>query len=303
MSLAVTVLGSGSATPTTKRFPSAQVMHHAGRCFLIDCGEGTQIQFRHYGIRFSRLDAIFISHLHGDHYFGLPGLVNTLSLLGRTKPLSLVAANELLDILEMQFKVAQTKLAFKLNFIPLQSQGKQLVFENKTLEVYSFPLIHRIPTCGFIFQEKQLPLCIKRSFIHQYYPEISEIQRIKNGADFILPNGDILKNADITEIRQKESSYVYCSDTQFNVDIISNFESPDLIYHEATYGDDKKDQAHIKYHSTARQAAEIARLCNAKKLMIGHFSARYDNIDDILKEAQTVFPNTISAIEGETTNI
>lgn len=303
MSLAVTVLGSGSATPTTKRFPSAQVIHHAGRCFLIDCGEGTQIQFRNLGIRFSRLDAVFISHLHGDHYFGLPGLINTLSLLGRTRPLSLVAAPELIDILDLQFKVAQTKLGFKLNFTSLLPLGKSLVFENQSIEVFSFPLMHRIPTCGFVFNEKQMPICIKRSFINRYFPEISEIQKIKNGADFTLPSGDIIPNAEITEIRQKQTSYVYCSDTQFDSSIVNYFHAPDLLYHEATYADDKKDQANLKFHSTARQAAEIAQLCKAKKLMIGHFSARYDNVDLLLKEAQLVFPETIAAIEGNTITV
>lgn len=299
----VTILGSGSAMPTTLHNPPSQLVDVNEKLFMIDCGEGTQLQMRKYKTRMSKLHSIFISHLHGDHIFGLPGLISTLSLLGRTGELNIYAHKEIELLLNPLLRYLGKHLSFPINLIPLQSKGHELIFENRSLRVYSFPLKHRIETSGFLFEEKESPRHIIRDMIDFYNIPVRQIQQIKLGEDFVTSEGQVIKNEILTYPSTPPRKYAYCSDTAFSPEIVPHIANADALYHEATFAESELARAKETFHSTAPQAAEIAKEANVKKLIIGHFSSRYNQLDQLLSEAQGVFPNTELAVEGKTVEL
>jgi ribonuclease Z len=297
MQFALTILGSSSALPTSTRYPSAHLLNVNERFFLIDCGEGTQMQLRKYKFRFSRINHIFISHLHGDHYFGIFGLLSSFSLLGRTNPLYIYAHSEMENILNFHFK--HFPLGFKVIFHPLNENKAELIFEDKQLTVTSFPLKHRIPSNGFLFKEKQKERNIKKDLIEYYKLSIKDILRIKRGEDFISDEGTLIPNKHLTNPAPVPRSYAYCSDTSFFPQIAINIGSCDLLYHESTFAENFKHNAKETGHSTAKQAAEIAKVSNSKKLILGHFSSRYKDLSIFEAEAREIFQDSYLAVEGQ----
>jgi ribonuclease Z len=298
MAIEVTILGSGSATPTLNRNPTAQFLQIDGKCLLIDCGEGTQMQLMKYQLKSNKIDTILISHLHGDHYFGLPGLLSSMHLMGRTAALKLIAPPELEQILMEQFHVSQTDLNYEIEFKATQTQTSEIVAENNSFTIESFPLHHRIPCTGYIIKEKEKPRNIRQDIVEMYKPEMSQFKAIKAGADLVLPSGQIIPNKLITNDPPKAVNYAFCSDTapselvfQFLVDI-------DCLYHEATFDEAFVNRAKETFHSTAKQAALVAKKARVKQLIIGHFSSRYRDIDALLNEAQSIFPKTRAAFDG-----
>ncbi len=268
--------------------------------FLIDCAEGTQLQMRKYSVKFQRISGIFISHLHGDHYLGLIGLIQTMHLLGRTKELHVYANEQLKEIIELNNKVSETYLKFPLKFHPLTYTEKSLLYEDSKCKIYSFPLKHRIPTCGFLFEEKEKSRNIIESKIRKYNIPTAYINGIKNGANFELEDGTIIPNKELTSNPAKPKKYAFCSDTVYQEKVAEYIMNCDLIYHEATFLSDMKTRAKETFHSTALQAAQIAKKAKAKQLALGHFSVRYKGVKGFLEEATTVFPRTILAEDGLT---
>ena len=295
----VQILGCGSALPTTMHNPSSQLVDVNGKLFMIDCGEGTQLQMRKLGARMGKLHSIFISHLHGDHVFGLPGLISSLGLLGRTAELTIYAHQEIEQFLNPILNFFCKTLSYKVNLILLRRKGFNLIYENKSICIYSFPLKHRIATSGFLFKEKEKQKHIKREMIDFYNIPIREINDIKSGADFTTHEGEIIPNERLTTPADPQRTYAYCSDTVYDESVVSYIKGVDVLYHEATFAESELARATKTGHSTARQAAEIAKLAEVKKLVIGHFSSRYTNLNPLLEEAQAVFPNTELAKEGK----
>lgn len=295
----VQILGCGSALPTTKHNPSSQLVDVNGKLFMIDCGEGTQLQVRKVGARLGKLHSIFISHLHGDHLFGLPGLISTLGLLGRTADLTIYAHQELEQFLTPMLNFFCKQLSYKVRLVLLKRKGYNLIYENRSICIYSFPLKHRIATSGFLIKEKEKLRHIKREMIDFYKIPIREINNIKAGADFTTPAGEIIPNERLTTPPTPSRSYAYCSDTAYDESIIPHIKGVDLLYHEATFAESELMRAEKTGHSTARQAGEIAKLAEVKKLVIGHYSSRYKDLNPLLKEASAVFPNTELAYEGK----
>lgn len=294
----ITVLGASSAIPTKDRFPTSQVLSCYGRHYLIDCGEGTQIQLRKYKISFQRIDRIFISHLHADHFLGLPGLLSTMDLLGREREIHIHAFEELNVFMEGFLKTTYNGFRFQVHYHPLEKKQVGTVFENNHIEVSTFPVKHSIPCQGFLFKEKTKLPNIQKGVIEKYQPGIEEIHQIKQGHDLVLSDGTIINNAELVTPPPSPRSYAFVTDTAYNETIIPYIEKADLLYHEATFADDMITRAKSTLHSTAKQAGEIAKKAMVKKLMIGHYSVRYEDIDILLKETQTVFENTICAVEG-----
>jgi len=295
----LTILGSSSAVPTSKRNLTAHVLNVHERFFLIDCGEGTQIQLRRNKIRFGKINHIFISHLHGDHIFGLFGLISTFNLLNRDKNLHIYAHSELENILKRHIEYFERNLSFEIIYHHINPKLNETIFEDSKLTVETIPLKHRIPCCGFLFKEKPHLKNIKKNFIEKYAIPIAQIQKIKEGDDFVTESGKIIPNAEITLPQFKQRSYAYCTDTAYYEKIIPIINNVDLLFHESTYANNLKKQAKETFHSTAEQAATIAKKANAGKLLIGHFSARYKDIADLINEARSVFENTIAAEDGE----
>jgi len=304
MPFELTILGTSSALPTSNRYPTAQVLHVLGRFFLVDCGEGTQTQMRKYKIGFSKINHIFITHLHGDHIFGLIGLISTMTLLGRIKDLHLYAHSELQKYLSAQIQFLYTEeLTFKIIYHPLNFKKEQKIYEDSKVTVYSFPLVHRIPTCGFRFEEKApLPNLIAAK-IDEYQIPIRDRQRIKEGGDFLTRDGQLISNAELTKSNHQPRSFAFCSDTRFDESYIESVRNVDLLYHEATFANDNSDLAKSTYHSTGTDAATVAKKANVGKLIIGHFSARYKDHTIIVKEAQEGFANTEAISEGDVISI
>ena len=298
MQFEIKILGSSSALPSSTRMPSAQMVLYNKTPYLIDCAEGTQMQMRKFSIPFGRLKNIFISHLHGDHFYGIFGLISSLNLLGRKQDLHIYAPAQLEEIISSLHKINGDELKYKLIFHSLNSNGKNLIFENKNLEVYSFPLKHSKQVWGFLFQEKEKPRNIKKEAIEKHNLSISQIVKLKNGEDIIDENGILIKNQELTYAASIPRSYAYCTDTIPVRNLDKYISNVDLLYHEATFGNDLADVAKQTLHSTASEAGEIAKLVSAKKLVIGHFSVRYKNMNHLLKEAQEVFENTIIAEDG-----
>jgi ribonuclease Z len=303
MTFSLTVLGSSSALPTENRFPTAHVLNVHERFFLIDCGEGAQIQLRRFGnIKYSKLNDIFISHLHGDHIFGLFGLISSLDLMGRTADLNIYAHNDLKEILDHHAKYFWENISYNIVFHPVNPSVNKIVYEDAYMTVETVPLRHRIPTCGYLFREKTPQRNIYKDFITEYNIPIENIVRIKNGEDFVTDAGERIPNEQLTYLPYASRSYAFCSDTMYSEKIIEIIEGVDLLYHEATFLNDMQAMAQATSHSTTVEAGEIARRANVKRLLIGHFSSRYDSnmLAQFQKEVQYVFPNSDIVQEGMT---
>ncbi len=293
------ILGCGSALPTMRHYPSSQVLNVRDKLFMIDCGEGAQLQFRKSRLKFSRLNHVFISHLHGDHCFGLPGLVSTLNLLGRTTDLHIYSPEGLERLLRPVWNFFNRQMTYKVVFHEFGTRASAQIFEDRSLTVTTLPLQHRIPCCGFLFAEKPSPNHIVREMIDFYRIPFHEINRIKNGADYVAPDGTVILNARLTRPAAPPRRYAYCSDTAYLPGLAARLAGVDLLFHEATFAEADKARAAETFHATAVQAAALARDAGAKQLVIGHFSARYDNENALLQEATAVFPDTRLARELE----
>ena len=293
------ILGCGSALPTTKHNASSQVVRIGNKQFMIDCGEGTQLQLRRSHLHFSFINHIFISHLHGDHCFGLIGLISTFGLLGRTAPLHIYADKMLQTLLQPQLAFFCRELKYQIIFHEIDATKHALIYEDNSITVHTLPQKHRIPCCGFLFKEKPKKRHIRRDMIDAY--NIPEYKRrgIKDGEDYITPDGEIIPNARLTTDASPSRSYAYCSDTLPCPENTEYIKDCDILYHEATFATKEKERAKATFHSTASQAAEIALQANVKKLIIGHFSSRYDDDNELLTEAKDVFANTELATEGK----
>lgn len=293
----VTILGCGSALPTRRHNGSAQIVNVREKYFLVDCAEGTQVFLRENRVHLNRMNHVFISHLHGDHCFGLMGLISTQNLLGRIAPLHIYGSEALESLFRPHINYFCPNLTFDVTFHPVDTHAHAVVYEDNSLTVYSIPLKHRIRCCGYLFREKPLKPHMRQGVIQQYDIPTWQINNIKAGEDFTLPNGEVVPNHLLTTPANLPRSYAYCSDTLYKPDIVPMLTDVNLLYHEATYADDNAALATKYFHSTARQAATIARDANVGKLLIGHFSQRYDDENILLQEAQTVFPNTMLAHE------
>jgi ribonuclease Z len=294
----LTILGTSSALATSERFPSAHVLNAHERLFLIDCGEGTQLQLRKNKIRLGKINHIFISHLHGDHVFGLYGLLSSLSLMGRKTPVHLYAPENFKNILCSHLNDFDIHLSFEIDFIPLTGKNPVKILDDKYLTATSFPLQHRIQAFGFLFREKESDRNIIKESILKYNIPSVRIPAIKKGEDFITRDGTVIKNDDITVPPPEPLSYAYCSDTKYFERLPSFVKGVSLLYHEATFDKTMDELASLTGHSTTLDAARTALKANAGKLIIGHFSARYKNISSLVEEARTLFPNTFAAVEG-----
>lgn len=292
------ILGCGSALPTTRHMATSQVISLRDKLYMIDCGEGTQVQMRKMRIRFSKLNHIFISHLHGDHCFGLPGLLSTLGMLGRSGELVIHGPKEIENFLNPILSSFCRDLPYAIRINPVNPDKSELIWEDRSLKVSSIPLKHRLPTSGFLFEEKQKDAHIIKDMIDFYQVPVKEIPRIKQGADFTTEAGEVVANNRLTRPANPPKRYAYCSDTAYYEKIIPIIHGVDLLYHEATFGETDAKRAKETFHSTARQAAEIARKAEVKKLIIGHYSARYEDNSFLQKEAAAIFTDTILGNEG-----
>lgn len=296
----VTILGCGSALPTTRHFASAQVVNLREKLFMIDCGEGAQMQLRRSRLKFSRLNHIFISHLHGDHCFGLMGLISTFGLLGRTAKLHIYAPAPLDQLLQPQLDYYCAGMDYQVEVHTIDTTRFTPVYEDRSVTVYTLPLRHRIACCGFLFREKPtLPHIIREKIDFYQVPEYA-INQIKNGADWTTPDGEVIPNRYFTRPSEPARSYAYCSDTCYLPELQEHLKNVDLLFHEATFGKDLEKRAQETFHTTAEQAATLARDSQAGRLCIGHFSARYEDETPLLHEAREIFPNTILARENLT---
>ena len=292
------ILGCGSALPTLKHNASSQLIEMRGKCFMVDCGEGAQMQFRRSHIHFSKLNAIFISHMHGDHCFGLMGLLSTLGMLGRTSKLRIYAPKEYAILFRQQVEFFMQTMEYEMEMIPVETEKQQIIYEDHSLTVETVPLQHRVPCCGFIFREKPTLPHIRRDMIDYYGIPVSQINNIKNGADWTNEDGDIIPNARLVQPADSPRSYAYCSDTRFVPGLKEKVKGVTVLYHESTYTSDQEDRAKIYYHSTARQAATIAAGAGVGTLLLGHYSARYNDEQVLLEEAKAVFDHSILSQEG-----
>ena len=292
------ILGCGSALPTTRHFATSQVVNLRDKLFMIDCGEGAQMQLRKSRLKFSRLNHIFISHLHGDHCFGLMGLISTFGLLGRTAELHIHSPKGLEELLAPMLNFFCHTLAYKVIFPEFDTRQASVIYEDRSMTVTTIPLQHRIPCCGFLFAEKTRPNHIIRDMIDFYKVPVYELNRIKNGADYITPEGEVIANARLTRPSDPPRRYAYCSDTIFRREIAEQISGVDLLFHEATFAESELARAKETYHTTAAQAGRIAVEAGVRRLVIGHFSARYEDENVLLKEASAIFPDTILAKEN-----
>lgn len=293
MKTTLTILGCGSALPTRKNFPTAQILEIRDKQFLIDCGEGTQIRMRQMGVKTNRLGHIFISHLHGDHCFGLIGLISSFGMLNRTAELHIHAQVDLEKILTPLLQYFCKELPFNVIFHTINPRKHELIYEDRSLQVFSIPLKHRVPCCGFLFEEKPRERHILREMIDFYHIPTWRIPKIKQGEDFTTEEGEIIPNLQLTTASDLPKRFAYCSDTAYSPKIIPIIKEVDCLYHESTFMDGEMIRSNQTEHSTARQAAEIAKKANVKKLIIGHYSARYNNQNELLNEAKEVFENTV----------
>lgn len=298
MKFEVTILGCGSATPTLRHWPTSQLVNHNEHYFLFDCGEGAQLQLRRYNIKFQRINHVFITHLHGDHCLGLPGLLSTMHLLGRTKDLHVYANAALQEAIEIQLRVSHSRLRFHLQWHPLSYDEPQIIMENDKLQVRSFPLNHRVPCCGFVISEKPKPRNMIPEMIEKYTIPFVRIRQIKTGADYILDDGTVIPNADLTFDPSEPKSYAFCTDTAFAQKTIDAVRGVDLLYHEATFLEKDRQRAYDTFHSTASDAARVAKEAGVGKLIIGHYSARYQDLNPFLEEAEAGFKPVLLANEG-----
>ncbi|HEU4718012.1 MAG TPA: ribonuclease Z [Bacteroidia bacterium] len=294
----VTILGCSSATPTSKRFPTAQLLNMAERFFLIDCGEGTQIQLRRYHIRFQRINHIFISHLHGDHYLGLMGLLSSFHLLGRKTKLNIYHPEGLKEIIDIQLNYSGTVFNYEIEW-HVHPETDGIIFEDTLLTVETIKLDHRIPCRGFIFREKQRPFTLDREKTDKHRVPVALFAEIKKGNDITLEDGTVIPNKELTKGRPRPRSYAFCSDTRFSASVTRAVKGVDLLYHEATFLHEMIDRAEKTFHSTAKEAGITAKEAGVKQLLIGHYSVRYLDLRPLLEEAKSEFPETLLAEEGK----
>ncbi len=292
------ILGCGSALPTLRHCPASQVLNIHEKLIMIDCGEGAQLQLRRCRLSFSRINHIFISHLHGDHCFGLPGLISTFGMLGRTAPLFIHAPHELETLMRPLLDFYCRGAEFRVEFQGFDTHRPSVILDDRTMEITTLPLRHRLPCCGFIIREKAPLPHIRRDMIDYHGIPNYMIATIKQGADWTKEDGTIVPNSHLVRPARPPRSYAYLSDTAFCPENAAHIQNIDLLYHEATFEEAESKRAIETMHSTARQAAEMARMARAKRLLIGHFSARYDDERQLLAEARDIFPNTESANEG-----
>ena len=293
------ILGSGAATPTLTRGVTAQYLNFNERKILIDCGEGTQLQLRKFKVKFQRIQYIFISHLHGDHYLGLFGLLSSMHLLGRKTKIHIFAPPELEKIIELQFKLTYVKLNFEIIFHSIVVKEKTLIFEDNIIEVFAFPLKHRITCYGYLFKEKPKERGVIKEFIDEYNLKITEIIQLKKGINVKREDGIVLKYNVLTNPPAKQQSYAFCTDTKYIEKLQDIIKGVDILYHEATFTHSMIERAKATYHTTAKQAATLAKNANVKQLLLGHFSQRYKDTIEIETEAKLIFKNTICVKDGE----
>lgn len=291
------ILGCGSALPTLRHYASSQLVEIRGKLMMIDCGEGTQMQLRRCHARFTKLSHVFISHLHGDHCFGLIGMISTFGLLGRTATLHVHGPEALGDMLRSQIQFFCRDLGYEVEFHPVDTTVHQVIYEDRSLTVESLPLCHRLPTCGFLFREKPSLPHLRREMIDFYGIPTSQIMNIKNGADWKTADGEVVVNARLVIPADAPRSYAYCSDTRYLPELVPMLEGVTTLYHESTYGDDNRILAEKYNHSTASDAARIARDAHVRQLLLGHYSSRYEDEQVLLKEAADIFPNALLSQE------
>ncbi len=296
--LAVTILGSNSAVPAFGRHPTSQLISTPYRNFLVDCGEGTQRQLIQYKIRRSKISHIFISHLHGDHYFGLIGLINSFALLGRVQELHLIGPAALKEVIDLQLRVADTRLGFELHFHPITQTGFLMNADN--IEISCFKTNHRIECYGFSFKEIHNPRKINAEKVKQYQIPYASYPGLQRGLDYKDDKGNLIKNEELTFKAPRGRMYAFCADTKYDESLLPFLLGADAIYHETTYLDAMAERATLRFHSTTKQAGRIAKKAGVKKLLIGHFSSKYELLDEFLSETREVFPNTDLALEGTT---
>lgn len=299
MQFDLTILGCSGAIPAYNRHPSSHFLNYNGHGFLVDCGEGTQLQMAKYNIRRGKLDHIFISHLHGDHFFGLMGLISAFNLNYRETPLHIYGNKAIEEIVTAHFRATNTSLKYEIHFHHVNADKPEVIYDSQFLSVETIPLYHRIPTTGFLFKEKKGLRKILPEKIQENQIPVSEIIKIKQGEDYIDGGGTVIPNKLLTADPDPPMSYAYCSDTLYNEKIAEQIQEVSLLYHEATFANEHAFRAAETFHSTAREAATIAKLANAKQLIIGHYSARYENLEILLNEAREVFPETYLSEEGK----
>lgn len=303
MSFSVTILGNASALPTATRHPSSQVVNLNEQYYLVDAGEGVQQQLTRRGINPLRLRAVFISHLHGDHCFGLFPLISTLGLFGKRTPLDVYAPAPMGEILEYHLRYFDADLPYAVQWHEVRTTEHAMLMENSTLEVWSVPLRHRVPTAGYLFREKQPGLNVDKWKIKKYGLSLAQIVSAKRGEDIELASGELLPNAELTYIPYKARSYAYLSDTNYSAKAAELVKGVDLLYHETTYGAEFQNDAKLRGHSTTVDAAKVALKAEAQRLIIGHFSSRYKSHEELVEECREIFPNTDIAVEGQTFEI
>ncbi len=294
----VHILGCGSAMPTLRHNPSSQVVEIREKLFMIDCGEGTQVQLRRSRLGFTKVNALFVSHLHGDHCLGIIGMISTFGMLGRTAPFHIYATPEFKRVLDVQMQIFCQNLEFDVVFHPVDTTKRQIIYEDRSIAVKTIPLRHRIPCCGYLFSEKPTLPHIRRDMIDFYKIPLSQINNIKNGTDWTDEDGNRIPNARLTRPSDKPRSYAYCSDTIYMPDLYKTVRGVNTLYHESTYLSKEEKMAALYYHSTAAQAAKVANEAEVSQLIIGHFSARYEDATVLLDEAKKTFEHTILAKEG-----
>ncbi|UWY27799.1 ribonuclease Z [Flavobacterium sp. TR2] len=294
----LTILGCYAATPRTLTNPTSQVLEIKNRLFLIDCGEGTQVQLRKNKIKFSKINHIFISHLHGDHLYGLIGTISTFSLLGRTTDLHIYGPKGIKELILLQLKLTESWTTYSLFFHELESKESEVIFEDKRVIVKTIPLKHRVYTNGFLFQEKPDERKLDVEAVQRYNIHVAYYQKIKNGSDITLDDGTVVENEKLTFDPPPAKSYAFCSDTVYNEEIIPIIQNTDVLYHESTFLESEARLAEKTLHSTAKEAATIALKANVKKLILGHYSTRYDGLERFKKEAEEVFPNVLLGDDG-----
>ena len=298
----VQFLGTSGAVPAYGRFPSCQIVNIQEHLYMVDCGEGAQMRIAEYQVKWGKIENLFISHMHGDHIYGIIGLLTSMSLNRRTQPFTVYGPAKLESFINHQLSFSG-KLSFPLRFQSVKPDKYEKIYEDKVSSVYSIPLNHSVPTNGYLFKEKERPRNMIAEKIEQYNIPYQSIPAIKSGADFQLPNGKIIPNTELTKPPKKARSYAFCSDTAYTETIVPLLSNVDLLYHEATFMEEHKQQAIETMHSTAKEAASIAFQANAKQLVLGHFSSRYKILDALLEEAKEVFSNTILAVDGRGVSI
>ncbi|MBK9290555.1 MAG: ribonuclease Z [Bacteroidetes bacterium] len=296
----ITILGSGSAVPSLHRAATSQLLRYDNTTILIDCAEGTQLIMQRMHISPVRLQKILISHLHGDHYFGLIGLINTMHLIGRTAPLFIYGPAELYNIISLQLAAADTSLRFPLHFHPFTAHETQLLFADEQLSCKAFPVKHRIPAWGFRFDEVNSQRNIRQEAIEEFNLTFEQIRAVKEGADLVLPDGSMLPAETLLAPPRKPRSYAFCTDTAYFPEMVPNIQGVDVLYHEATFSENMQAEANATWHSTTHDAARIAKLAEAKKLIIGHFSSRYKDADQLVHETEEIFSPAVAAMDGLT---